>query len=394
MGSLYRPSYRGTDGTKKESAIIWLKYRDALGVLRRESSGTEREQDARRLLRQREGAAVEGRVVLPRADKITVSELAERVRADYRANGRRSADRLEYSLAHILPFFGARRAIQVTTPTIDAYIKMRLEAKATASTINKELAALRRAYSLARKAELLYRHPHIPRLAENNIRKGFFERQAFEAIRACLPAQYRALVGAMYLTGWRVEELTSREWPHVDLKAGWLRLEPGETKNGEGRMFPLLTLPELSGIFQAQRQMTLEQERRTGRIIPFVFHHRDRRVGDFRKAWKTACLAAGYAVLVSAKPRKIGGYPLLHDFRRTAVRNLERAGVSRSAAMKMVGHRTEAIYRRYAVTSEADLRDAGAKLAAIHQQDQHGAEVIALGKVLGKVKGQPKSPPR
>jgi hypothetical protein len=73
MGSLYRPKYRGTDGALKESAVLWLKYRDALGVLRRESSGTEKDQEARRLLKQREGAAAEGRVILPRADRVTMA---------------------------------------------------------------------------------------------------------------------------------------------------------------------------------------------------------------------------------------------------------------------------------------------------------------------------------
>ena len=60
-----------------------------------------------------------------------------------------------------------------------------------------------------------------------------------------------------------------------------------------------------------------------------------------------------------------------HDFRRTAVRNLERAGVSRSVAMKMVGHKTEAIYRRYAIVSESDLREAARKLAAVEQNGQN-----------------------
>src|SRR5690242_6574071 len=114
MGSLYRPTYRAKDGTLKESAVIWLKYRDALGVLRRESSETEKEQEARRQLKQREGAAVEGRVIVPRADRVTIAALAETLKADYAANARKSADRLTFSLAHLLPFFGTRRAIQVT----------------------------------------------------------------------------------------------------------------------------------------------------------------------------------------------------------------------------------------------------------------------------------------
>ena len=87
MGSLYHPTYRGADGTVRESAIIWLKYRDALGVLRREASGTDKEQEARRLLKQREGAAVEGRVVLPRADRVTIAELAENLKSPGQSEG-------------------------------------------------------------------------------------------------------------------------------------------------------------------------------------------------------------------------------------------------------------------------------------------------------------------
>jgi hypothetical protein len=68
---------------------------------------------------------------------------------------------------------------------------------------------------------------------------------------------------------------------------------------------------------------------------------------------------------VADSPEPHGRTGDIDDFRRTAVRNLERAGVSRSAAMKMVGHRTESIYRRYAIVCERDLREAGEKLAGI-----------------------------
>jgi integrase len=56
---------------------------------------------------------------------------------------------------------------------------------------------------------------------------------------------------------------------------------------------------------------------------------------------------------------------LVHDFRRTAVRRLERAGVARSVAMQLVGHKTEAVYRRYAIVSENELREAVEKLGAV-----------------------------
>ena len=89
-------------------------------------------------------------------------------------------------------------------------------------------------------------------------------------------------------------------------------------------------------------------------IVPWVFHRQGRRILDYRRAWKNALVAANV-------PKRIP-----HDFRRTAVRNLERAGVPRSVAMKLTGHKTESICRRYAIVSENDLSEGVAKLAALH----------------------------
>lgn len=73
-----------------------------------------------------------------------------------------------------------------------------------------------------------------------------------------------------------------------------------------------------------------------------------------------------------------------HDFRRTAIRNFERAGISRSVAMKMVGHRTESVYRRHAIADETMLREAGTKLTALHQAERgkrsHSRAIILLEK--------------
>jgi len=351
MGSLYRPKYRGADGTLKESAVIWLKYRDALGVLRRESSETTKEREARRILKQREGAAVDGRVIVPRADRVTIAELAENLKADYKANGRKSADRLEFSLAHLLPFFGARRAMAITSADVTAYRVQRLEAKAAPATVNRELAALKRMFSLAVKGERLQRMPYIEMLTENNARRGFFERPQFEAVRAHLPAYAQPAATFAYITGWRLKsEILTLQWRQIDFRAGVVRLEPGTTKNREGRTFPMT--PELRAVLEARRKATDEIQRKIGSIIPWVFTwtKKGRRLTGFTKAWRKACLDAGVP----------GRIP--HDFRRTAVRNLERAGVPRSTAMAMVGHRTEAIYRRYAIVDEVMLREGAEKL--------------------------------
>jgi integrase len=141
---------------------------------------------------------------------------------------------------------------------------------------------------------------------------------------------------------------------------------PGPRRTTTGRLVHLTR--EVQALLQGQLELVDALQRKLGRIVPYLFPYLSgkRRAGqrrrDFRKAWTAACSAAGLAGR------------LRHDFRRTAVRNLERAGVPRSQAMKITGHRTEAVYRRYAIVSEADLREAVQKLDGyIHGDSRRGA---------------------
>ena len=170
-----------------------------------------------------------------------------------------------------------------------------------------------------------------------------------------LPEDLRPVAEFAYLTGWRKQEILKLQWHQVDFVAGTVRLEPGSTKNDEGRTFPFSSYPPLRALLEAQRQRTDEVQQSREIIVPWVFHRNGKAILDYRKAWKDACTKAGVP----------GRIP--HDFRRTAVRNLERAGVPRSVAMKLTGHKTESVYRRYAIVSESDLAEGVAKLAALHQ---------------------------
>jgi hypothetical protein len=114
-------------------------------------------------------------------------------------------------------------------------------------------------------------------------------------------------------------------------------------------------------------------EKATGRIMPWLFHRDERPIKTFRRSWITACVKAGLGTEIRSANGKLIkkiGARIPHDFRRTAVRNLERAGVSRSDAMKMVGHRTESIYRRYAIADERSMKEAAEKLERFHDFDQ------------------------
>jgi integrase len=303
----------------------------------------------------------------PDVDKTTYDDLERLILDNYAAHGRRSLTRLALSCAHLRAFFGGLRA-RAIPERLDAYVSLRRGEQAANASINRELAALRRMVRLGVTAKKLTHRLDVEMLHEDNVRTGFFERASFEAVRARLPADEQPVADVAYLTGWRVpSELLTRRWTHVDFTAGWLRLEPGETKNGDGRQFPLT--PDLRRVLEAQRARTLAVERATGQIIPWVFHRSGAPIKSLYGAWRAACTAAGHPGM------------LMHDFRRTAVRNLERAGVPRSAAMKMTGHKTEAVYRRYAIVDEAMLTESGAKLQAFHDlssADPATPRVVAL----------------
>lgn len=175
---------------------------------------------------------------------------------------------------------------------VTRYITQRQAEKAANATINRELAALKRMFSLAKQGEKIHHAPYIPMLKENNTRRGFFERDQFEAVRKRLPGYAQPVVTFAYITGWRVRsEILALQWRQVDFKAGTVRLDPGTTKNDEGRVFVMT--PELRACLEAQKATTDALQHKTGRIIPWVFHRRGRPLRGFRKAWKTACEDSG-----------------------------------------------------------------------------------------------------
>jgi integrase len=365
-GRLFRPSYTTATGERKRTATWWIQYHRN-GSKVRESSKSERKQDAARLLRDRLAALAAGRPTGPVVERTTYDDMAKILEDSFVVNGRRSLKRLKGALVHLAGEFRGVPARAIDEGRIGAYTRKRLDEGAANGTINRELTALKRMYNLAIRAQRVARRPHIEMLAEATPRSGFVERQQYEAILAKLPTAVQPVVATAYLTGWRLaSEILTRQWRHVDLNAGFLRLEPGETKNGQGRMFPLI--PELRAVLEAQRKHTTDVEQATGQVVPWVFHRNGKPLASLRKGWDRACTEAGFPALIP------------HDLRRSAVRNLERAGVPRSTAMAMVGHKTESIYRRYAIVDETMLREGAEKLATYH--DNAHADSITTGIVV------------
>jgi len=296
-----------------------------------------------------------GHDVAPGLPRLAFRAAVRVVLDDYRMNRKRSLRDVERHVQlHLEPFFGRRRMAAINAADVRRYVVGRQEAGASNATINRELSVLKRAFSLAIASGTLASRPHIALLRENNVRRGFFEADEFDAVRCRLSPDLADFVTFLYTTGWRWRSEAARlRWTDVAFDAGEVRLDPGTTKTGEGRVFPFTR--ELRTLLERRRAVTRVRERQLGRPVPCVFTRPNGApLGSFNKAWATACRAAGV-------PGRV-----LHDFRRTAVRNLVRAGVPERVAMQMVGWKSRQMLDRYHIVNTADLFDAARKIDAAH----------------------------
>jgi integrase len=353
MGSINRPQYKDRKGNYRESSVYWIQYFVG-GKRERENTHSDSYEDAKNLLKRREGDVGSGRRTAA-SHGLLFGDLLDDEVVDYQVNHRRSIKDLEGRLKHVRPFLGECKPSSINAGEIARYVAKRKQGPgrykgktATNASVNRELTAIKRAFSLGIENGKISTMPKIRMLKESNARKGFFELKQFQSVRRYLANDLQPMITFAYVTGWRMRsEIWPLQWPQVDFKAGIVRLEPGTTKNDEARVFPFTD--ELRAVLELQKAKT-DALRKEGIICPWVFHRKGQPIREFKRARITACRKAGL-------PGKIP-----HDFRRTAVRNLVRAGVPETVAMRMTGHKTRSVFDRYNITDEADLFDAARRL--------------------------------
>jgi integrase len=344
---------RGLGRIFKRGSVYWIAYYHR-GKEYRESSESESESQARKLLKKRLGEMGSGKLIGPVEERVTFEEMIEDLLRDYQVNKRKAVKIIEYPIKHLRKSFALDKALDLTTDRINAHIARRQQEGAKNATINRELAALKRMFSLAVQAGKLSSKPYIPTLEENNARQGFLDYGSFLVLREHLPENRKDPVTFLYHSGWRVSEMKALEWRDVDLSGKVVRLRPEISKNKDGRLLPL----------QGELLEIIERAKQARQLsCPHVFHGNGQPIGDFRKVWKRACKQAGLGKII------------VHDLRRSAVRNMVRAGIPERVAMSLSGHKTRSVFDRYNIVSEADLARATQRLQA-HLEEQPRVPVV------------------
>ncbi len=355
MGMLYRRKKKNaTTGKLEPKGPWWMKFYDQGKPIFLSTKQYEK-REAQKALQKAEGKVAEGQRESPLFHRIRFEDLIEGLSRDYILKGLKTWKRREYHLAHLQKVFKGVKVNAMTTNRLQQYISKRMGEGASNATINRELDCLRRMLKLGASSTppKVGRIPSFPKLKEDNIREGFFEHDEFLALRGIAADHLKVALTIAYYTGMRKGEIIGENglrWDQVNLTEGTIRLRSNQTKTSTPRVI-YMTGDFLMTLIQAKLDRDLHYPK-----CLFVCHLNGQSFVEIKNSWKGACKRAGL----------IG--KTFHDLRRTGVRNLIRAGVSETVAMKISGHKTRSVFDRYNITNEQDLKDAATRLEGYIQK--------------------------
>lgn len=300
---------------------------------------------------------------IPALQKIvTVGILLDDYLAHREANHAKSIKTIFNAVKRLRITFGGRVAASITSADLMEYRKTRTDEQVLPATINNELAYMRAAYNHGMKRQTpakVEKVPHFPIAKVNNTRTGFIEVDGYLKILDELPNSLKALFAAGFHWGNRKSELTNLKWSSVNFEDGFVALEVGSTKNGEGRWLPICG--DMQAMLQNQKNIRDAEFPDCDYVF---FWHSDAvqtshivkaapgdKIKSFRATWEKAVTKAGYPDL------------LFHDLRRSAVRNMvQKSGLGEAESMKISGHKTVSMFQRYNIINRDGIKASGDKM--------------------------------
>jgi len=225
--------------------------------------------------------------------------------------------------------------------------------------------------------------PHIPMLEERNIRSGFFEHEDFLALRGALVDYAKVPVTLAYYSGMRMGGVFSLKWEQINWTEGKLFLQAQDTKTDMPRVLYLTA--DLYKVLSAWRQQCEER----WSACPWICHRGGIQLRSLKHSWRQACQRVGLGQMVGENPSdKVWVGKIPHDLRRTAVRNMVRAGVPEKVAMAISGHKTRSVFDRYNIVNETDLKRAASALSDYFEKEM--VTISVTHAQLGERPGQKK----
>ncbi len=311
QGGLFIEWKINEDGKRVHKSESWIAQYYVGGQRFRKSTGTPVKAEAEAILRDWMSASEKGHKPAPQTQGLTYADLRGDLLAHYAEKEHKSLQTNKDGKPYLFPltaldnFFAGRRVNDIDRDVVSAFVADRRKAGKSNSTINNSVRLLTRMFSLARDNGKLTLVPKFE-LLRTKSRQGFLPPEQFQKLFDAMPTNLQPMLLLLYHSGVRVGEAESIEWTAVDLDAARITLLEGETKNDESRILPLSD--SLVGLLSRVKQ-------RKGRVFP------SKRA--MQAAFPKACKAA-----------RIEGL-MVHDLRRSAVRNLMNAGVQQAVAMKI-----------------------------------------------------------
>lgn len=267
---------------------------------------------------------------------VTLGDAVSTLRADWRSRDVRSLSNLDLWTRRVVAYLGGPSAsVGVATPSeVDRYIAKRIRDGAARNSVRAEIVTLKAAINvLIDRGELNERHrPRFktPPIDRRAVRRGFVDAGTLALVAACMPTTHADFVTFLFYTGWRAGEARGLTWDAYDAAAREIRLTAGDTKEAKPRVIPVVGV--VADVIDRRLALRTNRHVFTGR------GHKP--IGDIRKTLYRACSDAGVDRFI------------LHDLRRSFVKMAADSGVPEATIMRVTGHRTMSVFRRYSIVTD------------------------------------------